>query len=255
MTKEIRDSFIMYRSFIDAARDLPKIERVDLYDAIFDLALDGKENKLNGSSSMLFKVIKPNILANTKRYKDGKKGGRKSTKKTSGSENEKPVGGVEKEPNKDKDYNYNENKDVKSEIIIPNFIDQILFNEFLQQRKKDKNPLEKMALKLVIEDLEKWESKKTGNANQAIKNAIKGGWKSLVEPKENQSKFTDNNKDLAAQINEIAGVNYVDKVIIEGDLTKIKCKSPASQANFCELPTDKKDKIKALFKGNLEFIC
>ena len=69
MTKEIRDSFIIYRSFIEAARDLPKIERVDLYEAIFDLALDGKENKLNGLSATIFKVIKPNILANTKRYK------------------------------------------------------------------------------------------------------------------------------------------------------------------------------------------
>jgi hypothetical protein len=72
-------------------------------------------------------------------------------------------------------------------IIIPNFIDQILFDEFLKQRKKDKNPIEGMALKLILEDLEKWESKKAGNANLAIANTIKGGWKSLIEPKENQS--------------------------------------------------------------------
>ena len=191
MTKEIRDSFIMYRSFIEAARDLPKDQRVDLYDAIFDLALDSAENKLSGLSATIFKVIKPNILANTKRYKDGKKGGRKSTKKTTGSlenettgsENKKPVGDEEKEPNKDKDNNYNKNKNEKLEIIIPNFIDQILFDEFLQQRKKDKNPIEGMALKLTIEDLEKWENKNKGNANLAVKNAIKGGWKSLVEPK------------------------------------------------------------------------
>lgn len=195
MTKEIRDSFIIYRSFIEAARDLPKIERVDLYDAIFDLALDGKENKLNGLSATIFKVIKPNILANTKRYKDGKKGGRKSTKKTSGSledetsgsKNEKPVGGKEKEPNKDVNYNYNQNKDVKSEIIIPNFIDQILLDEYLQQRKKDKNPIEGLALKLILQDLQKWENEKNGNANLALRNAIKGGWKSLVEPRPNNN--------------------------------------------------------------------
>jgi len=76
-------------------------------------------------------------------------------------------------------------KEIKEDkkIKIPDFIDQILFDEFLQQRKKDKNPIEGMALKLTIEDLEKWENKNKGNANLAVKNAIKGGWKSLVEPK------------------------------------------------------------------------
>jgi hypothetical protein len=82
--------------------------------------------------------------------------------------------------NESKNINKNEN----DKIIIPNFIDQILFDEFLQQRKRDRNPIERMALKLTIEDLQKWESKKTGNANLAIRNAIKGGWKSLIEPSE-----------------------------------------------------------------------
>ena len=204
MTKEIRDSFIMYRSFIEAARDLPKDQRVDLYDAIFDLALDSAENKLSGLSATIFKVIKPNILANTKRYKDGKKGGRKSTKKTTGSlenettgsENKKPVGGEEKEPNKDNNNNYNKNKNEKLEITIPNFIDQILFDEFLIQRKSDKNPLEGLALKMVLEDLESWENKLTGNANLALRNAIKGGWKNLVEPKSNNQQSSPSRSEL-----------------------------------------------------------
>jgi hypothetical protein len=70
-------------------------------------------------------------------------------------------------------------------IIIPNFIDQILFDEFLNQRKKDKNKLEGLALKLTIEDLEKWEKEKIGSANDALRNAIKGNWKSLVQPRQN----------------------------------------------------------------------
>lgn len=85
--------------------------------------------------------------------------------------------------NESKNENDNKNKNEKSEIIIPNFIDQILFDEFLQQRKKDKNPIEGLALKLTLEDLERWENKNKGNANLAVKNAIKGGWKSLIEPK------------------------------------------------------------------------
>ena len=170
MTKEIRDSFIFYRSFVEAGRDLPECQRLAFYEAIFSLALEEKEVKLEGFSATLFKLVKPNILANNKRFKDGKKGGRKPKKETSGY--------LEKETS-----GYEKNVDVKSEIKIPDFIDQILFDEFLQQRKKDKNPIERMALKLIIEDLEKWENKNKGNANLAVKNAIKGGWKSLVEPK------------------------------------------------------------------------
>jgi hypothetical protein len=77
-------------------------------------------------------------------------------------------------------------KEIKEDkkIIIPNFIDQVSFDQFLKQRKEDKNPLEGFALKITIEDLEKWEKKKAGNANLAIRNAIKGGWKSLIEPSE-----------------------------------------------------------------------
>lgn len=78
-----------------------------------------------------------------------------------------------------------EDKEIKEDkkIIIPNFIDQVLFDEFLNQRKKDKNKLEGLALKLTIEDLEKWEKEKSGSANEALRNAIKGKWKSLVNPK------------------------------------------------------------------------
>jgi hypothetical protein len=90
-------------------------------------------------------------------------------------------------------------------IIIPNFIDQVLFDEFLQQRKKDKNPLEKMALELTIKDLEKWESKKTGNANIAIANAIKGGWKSLIEPRENPSFGNQEQKSIYQKYKEARG--------------------------------------------------
>lgn len=190
MTKEIRESFLMYRSFIDAARDVPKEERVDLYEAIFDLALENRETKLEGLSATIFKLIKPNVLANVERYKNGKKGAKHGQKggrpKTPKEPLNNPDGVLENNPtqtpNKDKDYNYNKNKNEKSEIIIPNFIDQILFDEFLQQRKKDKNPIEGLALKLILEDLQNWENEKNGNANLAIKNAIKGGWKSLVKP-------------------------------------------------------------------------
>ena len=83
--------------------------------------------------------------------------------------------------------NKSDSKNKNEKINIPNFIDQILLDEFLNQRKKDKNEVGVFALKLIFEDLQKWENEKQGNANIALKNAIKGGWKSLVEPRPNNN--------------------------------------------------------------------
>lgn len=259
MTKEIRESFLMYRSFIEAARDLPKEQRVDLYEAIFDLALENKETKLEGLSATIFKLIKPNVLANVKRYENGKKGAKHGQKggrpKNPKKPQNNPDGVLENNPketpNKDKDYNYNKNNNDKSEIIIPNFIDQILFDEFLQQRKKDKNPVEGLALKLTLEDLERWESKKAGSANLAIKNAIKGGWKSLIEPKiEQQTLKTEQKNDLVSKINEIAGGEIFDKFVEKEDEFDLYCAVNQTQ-NAMALSAEVKQKIKGLFNKKI----
>lgn len=181
MTKEIRDSFVFYRSFIDAIEDLPENQQLAVFKAISYFALnEDAPNNLEGFQKTIFRMAEPLLSANTKRYKNGKKGGYHGKKGGRPRKDEKPqnnpTGDLENNPKITPYKYYNENKNEKSEIIIPNFIDQILFDEFLQQRKKDKNPIEGLALKLTIEDLEKWENEKSGSANLAIKNAIKGGW-------------------------------------------------------------------------------
>ncbi|KXU52172.1 hypothetical protein HMPREF3037_00371 [Candidatus Stoquefichus sp. KLE1796] len=74
-----RDSFVFYRSFYEAIKDLDTIEQSNLLCAICELALNGNEIELNGISSTIFKLIKPQINANLKRYKNGSKGGRPKT--------------------------------------------------------------------------------------------------------------------------------------------------------------------------------
>ena len=189
MTKEIRDSFVFYRSFIDAIEDLPENQQLAVFKAISYFALnEDAPNNLEGFQKTIFRMAEPLLSANTKRYKNGKKGGYHGKKGGRPRKDEKPqnnpTGDLENNPKITPYKYYNENKNEKSEIIIPNFIDQILFDEFLQQRKKDKNPIEGLALKLTIEDLEKWENEKSGSANLAIKNAIKGGWKRLIKTQE-----------------------------------------------------------------------
>lgn len=72
----MRDGFVFYRSFREAMRELPEEERLKCYEVILDYALDEVVPNEVGISSAIFKLIKPQIDANNKRYENGKKGGR-----------------------------------------------------------------------------------------------------------------------------------------------------------------------------------
>lgn len=71
---EIRMSFSFYRSFRDALQDFPDEIRLKLYDAISDYALDFIEPNLTGIANGAWKLIKPLLDANIKKWRDGKKG-------------------------------------------------------------------------------------------------------------------------------------------------------------------------------------
>ena len=73
----MKDSFIFYRSFYEAAKELNQKDRIKVYDAIFELALNQNETELSGASKAVFIAIKPQIIANNIRYENGSKGGRK----------------------------------------------------------------------------------------------------------------------------------------------------------------------------------
>lgn len=73
----MRDSFIFYRSFYEAAKELSQKDRIKVYDAIFELALNQKETDISGVAKAVFLAIKPQIIANNIRYVNGSKGGRK----------------------------------------------------------------------------------------------------------------------------------------------------------------------------------
>ena len=74
-----KESFVFYKSFFDALQDLKDKDRLKVYDAICELALNENEIKLTGIPKTMFTLIKPQILANSKRYENGKK--RRQTKK------------------------------------------------------------------------------------------------------------------------------------------------------------------------------
>ena len=87
-----RLSFIFYKSFSDALRELPEDMRLHVYDAIIDYAIYGKEPTLTGAEKAMFLLMQPQINANNARYENGLKGGAKE-----GNQNAKKK--TEKQPN------------------------------------------------------------------------------------------------------------------------------------------------------------
>jgi len=101
----MRDSFLMYRSFITAARKVKnKAQRLSLYEAIFDLALDDVDTELDDAIGALFDLIRPQVLANNKRYQNGSKAKAKPKQTESKTE-----------ANKNVNENVNENENVVKE--------------------------------------------------------------------------------------------------------------------------------------------
>jgi hypothetical protein len=104
----MRTYFIFYRSFYEAIADLPEANQLELYRAIFELSLNENEPQLTGISKTVFTLIRPQIVANNQRFKNGTK----AKAKRNGSETEaKPKQTESKtEANKNKNKNNNENK-------------------------------------------------------------------------------------------------------------------------------------------------
>jgi len=96
-----RDSFVFFRSFFEAIKRMPPEVQTEVYPAIVEYALDGKEPKgLSDIAQGVFILVKPNIDASITRYENGKKcaqfgklGGR-PPKKGKAASSAKPKGEV-----------------------------------------------------------------------------------------------------------------------------------------------------------------
>jgi hypothetical protein len=105
----MRDSIVFYRSFYEAIQDLPSEQQAQAYNAIFAYSLDETEPKLSGVVSTVFKLIKPQLDANQKRYTNGNKGGRpKNQTQTEPKPNHNQTI-TETEPNVNVNVNVNDN--------------------------------------------------------------------------------------------------------------------------------------------------
>ena len=113
----MRDSFIFYRSFFEAAQTLGTRERLKLYDAVFEYALNDTEIELSGPSVGMFKLLKPQLDANNRRFENGRKGGRpkanQTETKTKPKQNQKETDRI---PNRNPINNVNVNDNVNVNV-------------------------------------------------------------------------------------------------------------------------------------------
>ena len=108
-----RESFIFYSSFYSAIITLPDEEQLLLFKSITERALYGKEPTLSGCLKGMYDLIRPQIIANERRYLNGCKGGAPKGNKNA----KKQPKNNQKQPNDNVNENVNENvtdKDIKT---------------------------------------------------------------------------------------------------------------------------------------------
>jgi hypothetical protein len=70
----MRDSTVIYKSFYESLKEIPKKNQADVWAAICEFAFFGKELELSGISKTVWILIKPQIVSNNKKYENGTKG-------------------------------------------------------------------------------------------------------------------------------------------------------------------------------------
>ena len=165
---ENRQWFIFYYSFFEALSDLPAENKLELYEAIAQYSFNGKEpQNLTWISVPMWKLIRPQLEANNKRYLDWCKGGRPK-KETSGFENE-ITSGFENEKPKEKE------KDKEKDNHPLDEFDEAL-NEFIKMRKQIKKPITDKWVELVKDKLNKMYPDKKDLQIKCLYKSIENSW-------------------------------------------------------------------------------
>jgi hypothetical protein len=71
-----REYFVFNRNYYEVVKALDDKQRLEMYDAICEFALNQNESKIEGLANALFSLIKPDILKGLAKYNNGVKGGR-----------------------------------------------------------------------------------------------------------------------------------------------------------------------------------
>ena len=127
------NSFVFYRSFLGAIREMEEDEQLAMFRAICDYALDGKEPVLQSAiQRAVFAVIRPSIDTNNAKREGGKRGGRPKTRtEKTMSQNAETIGfeetnlpgkGIDSENHEKQTFSKTENNvDVDEDVDVDGF--------------------------------------------------------------------------------------------------------------------------------------
>lgn len=89
----MNDSFVVYASYLKAAKRLNDADRLAVYDAIMEYGIEGTEPETDGVAAAIFEIVKPLIDANMKKREAGRKGGeaKRSNPEAEAKQNEADV--------------------------------------------------------------------------------------------------------------------------------------------------------------------
>lgn len=114
----MRDSMVFYRSFMEAIEELDEADQLKAFWNIVKYGLNGEEPEEKGPAKAVFKMAKPQIDANEKKYQNGKKGGRPKTtvepdenQSETTAEPQEKQSETESEPNVNVNVNDNDKKE------------------------------------------------------------------------------------------------------------------------------------------------
>ena len=162
----MRESIIFYRSFYEAIKDLKTDIQGEIYTAIMEYGLYGKETEnLGPIARSIFTLVKPQIDKNIKRYENGCRGGRPNRNKP------------EQEP-KEKD-NVNDNNNIPP--IIPPAGEKE--GEEKNKRKRARPPIDTGFIDAPFREvMNKWlEYKRARGQTYKSEASIKTCYKKLLE--------------------------------------------------------------------------
>jgi hypothetical protein len=223
-----RDSFIFYRSFEEALRELQPSEEIELRRAIADYSLDFMEPKLTGLPKVLWGLIFPNLKANNQRFLNGIKGGKhgdKGGRPTSKKPLKNPKKTPKVTPNKDIDKDIDKDKDVNvdddirvvfdfEKKLIEYGFEKKLISDWLKVRKKKKAVNTETALDGFISEVEKT----LEDPNKIMRTCIERNWMgfkaSWLEEKRKEKGFAQKEKKDSV-LSGIEQINEVNQMLAD----------------------------------------
>lgn len=182
----MRDSFVFYRSYAEAMKELDTDQKSALLDAICMYALDCIEPEINGVVRALFALIKPQIDSNNVRYENGKKGGAPRGNQNAAKQPKTTKNNL-KQPNVN--ANVNDNANVKIDNVgrvistAPSELQETL-RQFSEMRRKIKAPMTERAMEMLLNKVEKLSGGDSEKARAIIEQSILHSWKGVYPLKE-----------------------------------------------------------------------